>query len=240
MTVREVRYGSHRSQVADLYVPDARPRAVVCLLHGGVWREPYGREQLTRLSLALAGDGFSVFNIEYRRLGDDGGWPATFDDVAAAIAYLAKLPAIGHAPPLDRVVVAGHSAGGQLALWAAAQGAFSSVKPYAAAALAPVADLKAAYDLSLGVALHGFLGGSPADVPQRYAAADPMQLKPQIRQLIVQGQDDDLVPPAMSRAYAAAVGDLATYVEVPHCGHFEFLNPESPATGVFRQWLTTL
>jgi acetyl esterase/lipase len=240
MTAREIRYGPHRSQVGDLYLSHGRPRAVVCLLHGGVWREPYDRDQLTKLSEALSEDGFAVLNLEYRRLGEDGGWPATFDDVTAGISHLAKLPGEGYALPLDKVVVAGHSAGGQLALWAGAQKAFGSVKLYAVAALAPVADLRAAYNLSLGVALHGLLGGSPEDVPERYAAADPMQLKPQIRQLIVQGAADNVVPPSMNRAYAAAVGELATFVDVPDCGHFEFLNPDSPATAVFRQWLTTI
>lgn len=238
MTAREIRYGPHRSQTGDLYQPPRAPRAVVCLFHGGIWREPYDRQQLAKLSQALVEDGFAVLNLEYRRLGDGGGWPATFEDVAAGIGHLEKLAAQGTMLPLNKVVAAGHSAGGQLALWAAAQSSFSSVKLYAAAALAPVADLKKAYDSSLGVAVHGLLGGSPQEVPERYAAADPMQLKPKLRQLIVQGVADDVVPASRSRAYAAAVA--ATYVEVPDCGHFEFLDPESAATRAFRSWLAEL
>lgn len=238
MTVREIHYGPHSSQTGDLYLSHGAPRAVICLFHGGIWREPYDREQLARLSRALSGDGFAVLNLEYRRLGDEGGWPATFDDVAAGITYLGKLAGEGISLPLHKVVAAGHSAGGQLALWAAAQKGFGSIKLYAAAALAPVANLSAAYNLSFGVAVHGLLGGSPQDVPERFAAADPMLLKPKLRQLIVQGQDDDQVPASMSRTYAAAVG--ATYVEVPDCGHFEFLNPDSPAAAAFRRWLAEL
>ena len=120
---RTHRYGSDRSQRADLYLPAPRRRAlqngphpVMVLIHGGSWRKRYGRIVMRALAGDLLRRGWAVWNIEYRRVGNGGGWPATFEDVAAAIDHLDRLDA-----PLDltRVSMLGHSAGGHLALWAA-------------------------------------------------------------------------------------------------------------------------
>jgi len=114
------RYGAHRSQFADLYLPrGAGPYPVAVLIHGGFWRKRYGSWLQRRVARNLRRHGWAVWNIEYRRLGDGGGWPETFDDVGAAIDALAD-----KADPrldLDRITVIGHSAGGQLAIWAAAR-----------------------------------------------------------------------------------------------------------------------
>ncbi len=120
---RTVAYGSYPDQVGDLYLP-ARPDhcPVVCLLHGGFWSMPYGRDQMEAIAWDLAGRGFAAWNIEYRRLGVPGaGWPGTFDDVLLGIEQLAHFVAGDIDLDLERVVVSGHSAGGHLALWAAAQ-----------------------------------------------------------------------------------------------------------------------
>ena len=95
---------------------------MVVVIHGGSWTATYGKSVTKAISADLARRGHAAWNIEYRRLGrgQEGGWPATFDDVGAAIDHLAEL-----ADPrldLDDVSLVGHSAGGQLALWAAAQG----------------------------------------------------------------------------------------------------------------------
>jgi acetyl esterase/lipase len=96
------------------------PWPVAVLIHGGFWRARYSLRLEDRLAADLAGRGWGVWNLEYRRLGrlSCGGWPATFEDIAAGIDHLGKLE-----EPLDpaRVVAIGHSAGGQLALWAAAR-----------------------------------------------------------------------------------------------------------------------
>ena len=113
---RTHRYGPQRSQRADLHQPRGPgPHPVMILIHGGSWRKRYSRVVMRALAGDLVRRGWAVWNIEYRRLGDGGGWPATFEDVAAAIDHLDELQA-----PLDleRVSVLGHSAGGHLALWA--------------------------------------------------------------------------------------------------------------------------
>jgi acetyl esterase/lipase len=113
----------------------------VCLLHGGFWRMPYGRDEMDAIARDLAARGFAVWNLEYRRVGaPGGGWPGTLDDVGAGIDHLATLVGEGVNLDLERVAVVGHSAGGQLALWSASR-ASPRVRVAAAAGLAPVADL---------------------------------------------------------------------------------------------------
>src|SRR5690348_6541695 len=100
-------YGAEPDRHADLWPPSGDERGLVVLLHGGFWRAKYDKEHLNAAAAALAGDGWTVWNVEYRRVGAGGGWPTTFDDVAAARAA---------APVAKRVVAMGHSAGGHLAL----------------------------------------------------------------------------------------------------------------------------
>ena len=118
-----VQYGEHPSQFLEVWWPDAvHPHPVVVLIHGGFWRLPYGLELMWPLAHDLVGRGFAVANLEYRRLGEDGGgWPGTFDDVAAAFRKLGVVATEddGGRLDLDRIGVVGHSAGGHLALWAA-------------------------------------------------------------------------------------------------------------------------
>ncbi|HEV7629120.1 MAG TPA: alpha/beta hydrolase, partial [Streptomyces sp.] len=148
---RTVAYGEHPSQVVDFYgaragagVDSTAPR--VTLLHGGFWREAYDRTHLSPFAAALAELGIAVELVEYRRAGGGGGWPETAVDIDAALELLG--------PPR---VLLGHSAGGQLALWAA------SARDAAAdrvVAVSPVADLAGAHRLRLsGGAVSEFLGG---------------------------------------------------------------------------------
>ncbi len=123
--MQTITYGACADQAGDLHLPqmrgdDPRRAAVVCLLHGGFWRMPHGRDQMNAVAGDLATRGFAVWNLGYRRVGaPGGGWPGTFDDVVAGIDHLATLAADGVAIDPERVIVVGHSAGGQLALWCA-------------------------------------------------------------------------------------------------------------------------
>ena len=115
-------YGPGTDRFGELWRPAGDgPWPVVALLHGGFWRARRTLELMRPLAADLAGRGFAAWNLEYRRVGQPGGgWPGTFQDVAAGLDHLAELA--GREPlDLDRLVVAGHSAGGHLALWSAAR-----------------------------------------------------------------------------------------------------------------------
>ena len=178
-----VRYGAHPDQVANLHLPAAEsgPWPCVLLLHGGFWRERWDRTLMTPLAIDLAQRGFAAWNIEYRRVGQEGGgWPGTLDDVAAAADALADIADIDQ----SRLVAVGHSAGGHLSLWLGARTG-GRVHPCAAVSQAGVADLAQAHADDLGSgAVADFIGGSPAELPDRYAEADPAARVPLgIRQL---------------------------------------------------------
>jgi acetyl esterase/lipase len=236
---RTHRYGDDPSQVADLHTPAAGagwPVAVV--LHGGFWRERYDRTLMEPLCTDLAESGWAAWNLEYRRVGGGGGWPATFDDVAAGLDHLAAVAA-----PLDlaRVVTIGHSAGGHLALWAASR-ARPGVAVTGAVGQAAVSDLAAVARLGLSNrAAEELLGGSPDQVPDRYAAASPVQRLPLgVPLLLVHGARDDTVPVALSSDFqraAAAAGDTCDLAIGEHDGHFEHLDPASGAWATVKRWL---
>jgi acetyl esterase/lipase len=261
---RSHRYGSHASQRADLYVPPGPgPHPVIALIHGGSWHKRYGRVFMRWIAGDLLRRGYAVWNIEYRRLGDGGGWPATFADVATAIDHLAALD--GERLDLDRVTLLGHSAGGHLALWAAgrpnlpagAPGALDGsprdgptlgnsaqggrpredpprVRPVRVISQAGVADLTLAYRLWHGGAARDLMGGSPEEVPERYAAGDPIRLLPlEMSALLVHGVRDPTVSIEISRGYvkaARAAGSEVELVEIDgEVGHRTHLDPRSAA-----------
>jgi acetyl esterase/lipase len=240
------KYGPHEDQVGDLYLPaNARP-AVICLLHGGFWRMPYGRDQMNAMAQDLVDRGFAVWNLEYRRSGAmTGGWPNTGADVIRGIDYLSTLVAKGADLDLNRIAIVGHSAGGHLALWAAAQARRHSYGGCIRAVVgeAPVSDLRAADESGLGRgAVAELMGGTSVKKPECYAAASPSCLLPLgIPQLVVHGTADEAVPIAMSRAYAAAAmaaGDTVSFTELPGADHMAFLDPASSAHKAVCTWLS--
>src|SRR6478672_2621297 len=168
--------GPHR--FGELTLPGGPPRGVVVVVHGGFWRHAYDLSLGRPLAADLAAAGFAAWNVEYRRVGGGGGWPATFDDVAAAVDALAGpvQAAVGEELALDRVVALGHSAGGQLAAWLAARpglppgapGANPRVTLRGAVSQAGVLDLVDAAEQGLGEgAVPDLLGGPPSAVPDR-------------------------------------------------------------------------
>ncbi|NSC22887.1 alpha/beta fold hydrolase [Streptomyces albus subsp. chlorinus] len=212
----QVRYGPHPSQVIDLYGESASKGRVV-LLHGGFWRQEWDRAHLSPFAAALAGHGMRVALVEYRRLGDGGGWPATVEDVDAALSRLGA--------PVS--VLFGHSAGGYLALWAAAKRDRAAGRVVVAA---PVADLARAHELRLddGV-VADFLGGEDA-VEGRLWDADPMRLLPRIPVEILHGTADAEVPIELSRRYANNWGGRLHLL--PGVGHYAPITPRTPAFDV--------
>jgi acetyl esterase/lipase len=218
------RYGEHPDQHGELFLPSGEARTgVAVVLHGGFWRDAYDRSLMDRLCEDLARAGLPAWNLEYRRL-PQGGWPETFDDVAAGIDALGDLGL-----DTSSVVAIGHSAGGHLALWAAAR-VEPRVRVTHAVSQAGVADLREAARLRLSdCVVHDLLGGTPDEVPERYAAASPAELLPLgVPQLLVHGGRDDVVPPVVSRAYAEAAraaGDDVELVEDAGADHVDVIDP---------------
>lgn len=244
------RYGPHRSQRADLYLPHgAGPHPVMITIHGGSWHKRYGKVVMRGLAADLVRRGWAVWNIEYRRLGEGGGWPETFEDVAAAIDHLRELP--GAPLDLDGVSVLGHSAGGHLALWAAcrerlpdgAPGAGPAIVPRRAIGQAAVCDLAGAYRLWGGGAVRLLMGGSPEQHPDRYDVGDPMRLvPPAMPVLLVHGSSDETVSVKLSRGYAERAREAGGSVELieiegPAGGHRAHVDPRGQAWTAVTRWL---
>ncbi len=236
---RRFTYGDDPSQYGELHLPAGQPRGVVVVLHGGFWRAEYNAEDLgTPLAVSLAEEGWAAWNLEYRRVGDPesgggGGTPATFDDVAAGIDALADLGV-----DTSVVVTLGHSAGGHLAVWAAARGRYDWPEQVAVTHVvsqAGVLDLVASEAEGLGGgAARQLLGRQPTVADERY---DPAQQLPlDVPLWCVHGTDDAIVPLSQSRDYverATAAGATAELVEVDG-DHFTVIDVDSDA------WARTL
>ncbi len=238
---RRRRYAEHARGWGELRLPaGVVPHPVAVLLHGGSWQAGFGPQTMRAVAADLARHGWATWTVAYRRMGrgEGGGWPATFADVAAAIDHLSLIDA-----PLDlgRVVLVGHSAGGQLALWAAgreelprgAPGADPRVVPVHVIAQAPVADLERAASLvAPGGLVTRLLGGTPAEVPERYALANPQRRVPlEVPATLVHTPQDRTVSAGQSRDYARAARAAGAQVALlePAGGHRDHVNPRSPA-----------
>ncbi len=249
-------YGAPGPPHTDIPPPLA---PLLVLLHGGFWRQEHDRGQLGPMATTLAEAGWAVVTPEYRRIGGAGGWPDTFDDIARAIDRLPGLVAETAAARGVRVgrryVLAGHSAGGHLALWAAARHRLPPGSPWrrdagdpalgAVVALAAVGALAEAALLGLGGgATVALLGGGPAAVPDRYTQADPCALLPTgVPTLLLHGTADEQVPVAIAFAFADAAreqGDLPDLRVLPGAEHFGLIDPLSPTFAEVRAGLDAL
>src|SRR5579864_8391674 len=224
-------YGNDPNQFGDLRLPKSKgPFPVVVNIHGGFWRAKYDLVHAGHLCAALSGKGVATWNLEYRRVGNPGGaWPGTFEDIGNGYRFL---PQIAKRYDLDagKIVVMGHSVGGQLALCLAAH----EPSVTRAVSLAGVVDLQRTFDLHLSHdAVVEFLGGKPAEVPDHYREADPMQLAIQrATQVLVHGAADEDVPPDFSRRYVEEkkkAGENVTLMEIPKTDHLDLIDPRSAA-----------
>jgi len=240
MNPQRYAYGPDPSQWAELYLPGPPPQqpnqqpnqlplqlpperklpGAVVVIHGGFWRSRYGAELGAPLAADLAAHGVAAWNLEYRRMGNGGGWPETFQDVAAGIDALAPAAA-EHGLDLSRVVALGHSAGGQLAAWAAGRPSF----PATAAGAGPAVVLSGVVSQSglLNLAEAQRLGLSnhavTALLGDSVRRADPLAAVPlAVPVYAVHAMDDGDVPASQSQSYVAAAvaaGGEAQLVEVP-------------------------
>jgi acetyl esterase/lipase len=227
---RRIQYGTEAQQFLDLREPPRKnPLPLVMNIHGGFWRNKYDLLHAGHFCAALTKAGFTTANVEYRRVGDPGGgWPGTFEDLRNAYGFL-NLHASGLGIDKERVLIIGHSAGGQLALCLAAhEPSITRV-----VSLAGVLDLQRAYDLHLSNnAVVEFLGGTPLEVPEHYKEAAPLNLHISARQAVLSGVKDEIVPPDFARKYAQAknaAGEAVESIDIADAGHFELIDPSTAA-----------
>lgn len=225
-----VTYGEDPSQFLELTRPSGTSRGVVVVIHGGFWSADYSLELGRPLARSLVEEGWTAANLEFRRIGNGGGWPATFDDVSAAIDALADVDGLD----TSRVVTLGHSSGGHLAVWAAGRQRLdrwqsARVPVSAAISQAGILDLRALRDSLNGGAVIGLMGDA---VDTRLAEADPLSRVPlEVPVRCIHGTEDSTVPVSQSRAYvdaATAAGADASLAEVA-ADHLDLIEPTSPA-----------
>ena len=243
----KIAYGSAPSQFAELFRPaGAGPFPVVVLVHGGCWTIQYGGiTQMHNVAGALAARGIAVWNVEYRRVDEEGGgYPGTYQDMNAA---LDKLAAEAPRYQLDtaRMVAMGHSAGGQLVQWLAgraniaATSALFHPKPLRVAniiSLGGLADLRheqALIKSSCGRDLVQLTGEPSATRPDVFADTNAAALMPNgSRTVLITGALDTISPPRAAYAYAAraqAAGDHAEVLILPNASHYDEIAASSPA-----------
>lgn len=250
---RRIAYGADPLQFGELWLPKgAGPHPAVVLIHGGCWRADLpGLELMDYVADDLRARGMAVWNIEYRRIGHaGGGYPGTFQDVAAAADHLRTL-AGPHGLDLGRVALSGHSAGGHLAVWALARPRLPRTSPLFAAdplaargvvSLAGIVDLAAYHadgpDACGGPGTIDALVGARARKGEVYADTSPPTMLPLGgRQVLVSGELDPIVPSRFGAAYGAAAqaaGDAACVIDLPQAGHFELIDPTAPAWARIR------
>ena len=259
---KRIAYGTDPLQFGELRVPAGRgPYPVVVIVHGGCWSSRLGDldDRVVSLALvrpmaaALTDAGFATWNLEYRRLGNDGGgWPGTFTDVARGTDYLRELERDNRLD-LNRVVAVGHSSGGHLAMWLAARPKLAAASdlytknPLRLKGVLDVdgpADLKATLPMQQPVCgapvVINLLGGSPEEQAQRYHDASPIELLPLgVRQEFFAGKMFAAQAPVYEEA-ARKAGDTIHTLVLPKAGHFVFLDPESPEWPQVLQGVRTL
>ncbi|GAA1336264.1 alpha/beta hydrolase family protein [Arthrobacter roseus] len=227
-------YGDDPSQYADLFLPaEQRHRAVVVIIHGGYWRSQYDAGLGVPLAEDLSARGYACWNLEYRRAGNGGGWPETFDDVGSGIDALVRA-AVEHELELENVIALGHSAGGHLAVWAAGRDTMpdggrngpsdptgsesdgSRVKLTGVVSQSGLLNLHMAHSLGLsGGAAENLMGAAPETDPERWRLADPMSAIPlNVPVFALHGEDDVTVPLSESTSYVDAAVAAGADVEL--------------------------
>lgn len=238
-------YGPNPLHFGELRLPVGEGlHPIIVAIHGGCWRAENDGTHIAPLSAALTALGYATWTLEYRRVGDEGGgWSGTFLDVASGVDFLRTLSEV-HPLDLSKVVLLGHSAGGHLAMWAAARhrlpaaSALFTPDPLpvrGVVSLAGISDLRT-YSASPGYCCESavmLMGGTPEEQPDRYAQASPLELLPSgVHQRILHGSLDAIVPVSQSRLHATKArnaGDDAQLWLIPAAGHFELIAPEPPA-----------
>ncbi len=262
-------YGPEPSQFGELWLPRIAPGSqtadskapVVVFLHGGWWSAEFGLQYGSHLCAAFKREGIACWSLEYRRVGQaGGGWPGTFEDVAFGYSFLRVLAGI-YALDLNRVVLAGHSAGGHLAFWLAGRQHLPQSGPLqpperllpvrGVLGLAAVVDLRITLELAHGLfapaqqEIVDFMGATPAAAPERYRAGNPGDLLPlNVPQVLLQGSLDGQIPPQLPVRWTDRghrIGETVTFERILGADHFDVVDPQSKAwpqvRDAVKRWL---
>ncbi|UGB28731.1 alpha/beta hydrolase family protein [Metabacillus sp. B2-18] len=240
-------YGEHCSQFGVLRMPENnKPSRVIVLIHGGFWQSKYDLEENNPIAEDLTSRGYATWNIEYRRVGEEGGgWTGTFNDVIDAINYLNQLKE-AYNLDLTNLVIVGHSAGGHLALWAASRTTpFNSELTFnklnvpikKVISLAGVTDLNKMWEhheeKGINSLVAALMDGTPKEVSERYKVASPIELIPiEINHVLVHGELDRHVPVELSKDYYLKAIEKGCHVNLavlPDVEHFKIIDPSSTA-----------
>lgn len=233
---QKIPYGNDPLQFGELRLPKSgqfkKPYPVAVIIHGGCWLAEYGLGYMGHLSADLTAAGIATWNLEYRRIGNaGGGWPGTFEDVTRGVDHLRVL-AKNHPLDLQRVVAIGHSAGGHLALLVGARQSKEALPLRGVVSLAGITDLRrtgTACDTEIGK----LMNGTATERAASYDLASPLLRLPlRVKQVIVQGASDRIIPPAMATSYveqAKAKGDDVQLLLLEQAGHFELVDPQAAA-----------
>lgn len=223
-------YGADPFQFGYLRLPKSKgPHPLALVIHGGFWRAAYDLEHSGHMCAALTRAGVATWSLEYRRIGNPGGgWPGTFEDVAAGARHASEL-ARKYDVDASRMVAIGHSAGGHLALWLAAA---NSIRLRGVVSLAGVADLRRAWEMRLSNnVVEQLMNATPAQKPGDYALASPADRVPLgVPTRILHGAADDIVPLEISASFEKAArktGDDCRLAALPEADHFDLIDPRS-------------
>ncbi|HMZ21735.1 MAG TPA: alpha/beta hydrolase, partial [Blastocatellia bacterium] len=200
-----IAYGKDEFQFGELRLPKtAGPHPVAVVIHGGCWMSQYGLGYMGHVSAALTEAGIATWNIEYRRVGNaGGGWPGTFEDAARATDYLREI-AGKYSLDLNRVIAIGHSAGGHLALMLASRKTGNPLALRGVVSLAGITDLRKT-GTACDKEVIQFAGGEAKEQAAIYDQASPIRLLPLgVKQKIIQGDADNIIPLAMATEYVEA------------------------------------
>ena len=233
-------WGAESNQFGILYrldpVEDSLP--VVVMIHGGCWLDDYTLDLQTDLSIALAEEGFAVWNIEFRRLGNGGEWPVIFQDITAARDFLATLTdTYDHPLDLTAVTAMGHSSGGHLALWLAGadqldptSDVFSptDIPIKGVVGLGPITDLNSPICRTSVSRLIADSGLDPTERATRIAETSPKAMLPLgIASIMISGSADAIAPPNITQQYvdaAVEAGDYAEHLVIDGADHFYLID----------------
>ncbi|MFC3094378.1 alpha/beta hydrolase [Alteromonas sediminis] len=216
-------YGDSDQNIIEMWLPPTPSSATVVFIHGGCWMSEYDFGHARAAASALSVQGYRVFSVEYRRTGaTGGGWPTTMQDIDAAMTFLQDQ---GHINA-KHSIIAGHSAGGHLALLYAQR---NPERIAGVVGLAPITDLERYAEGESGCqrAAVAFMQGTPAEQKKAYLQADPKNYPLHPNTWLLFGKSDKIVGAQQQQTFSSSA--KAQVVSVDGAGHFDFIFPGSQA-----------